>query len=334
LNYKLLTPFTSFVAVEGKVVTQGGKTRRVEVPVEAPAGMNINGATTSSDPHGFGAQMFVGRRVRRTSGALPVANTYPTISGVTIKQTGKIVNSGAPTGSIAISPPVPVPTPIPKTISGGVVNSKARSLVAPTYPAAAKTVNASGAVNVQIVIDEQGNVISAIATGGHPLLRSTAVEAAKQSKFAPTLLSGNPVKVTGTIVYNFASQNSTATVISATASSEVINEPEQTPPLTPKMIKRRELEAKLHPKIAELLNNLSQSKTIESSFVRSGKAEIVLRIDSLTPETLEELKKIGFEVTRELPNLKAVSGQIAIDKLSALAESVRVKFIAPAMNPR
>jgi Ca-activated chloride channel family protein len=333
LKYKLLTQFTSFVAVEEKIVTRSGKPRRVEVPVETPAGMNRNNVIDSEDESESRIakrSIFRGRRSR----GMAILNTFPVISSVTLKQQSTLMGPGVGNGSGNGIGASPVPTPVPKTISGGVVNSKASSLVAPTYPAAAKAVNASGAVNVQIVIDEQGNVISATATGGHPLLRAAAVAAAQQSKFAPTLLSGNPVKVTGIMVYNFASQNSTATVISAMAGSEVINEPEQTPPLTPEMIKRRELEAKLHPKIAELLNNLNQSKTTESSFVRSGKAEIVLRIDSLTPETLGELKKIGFEVTRELPNLKAVSGQIAIDKLSTLAESVRVKFIAPVINAR
>ena len=91
----------------------------------------------------------------------------------------------------------------PKNINGGVVNNKAVSLVKPAYPDAAKAVRASGAVNVQVTIDEEGNVISASAVSGHPLLRAASEEAARASKFSPTLLSGQPVKVTGIIVYNF-----------------------------------------------------------------------------------------------------------------------------------
>ena len=91
-----------------------------------------------------------------------------------------------------------------KTISGGVLNGKAKNLVKPAYPTAAQAVRAEGAVNVQVTIDEEGSVISAAAVSGHPLLRSAAVEAARQSKFSPTMLSGQPVKVTGVIVYNFA----------------------------------------------------------------------------------------------------------------------------------
>ncbi|MCX6628137.1 MAG: VIT and VWA domain-containing protein [Candidatus Solibacter sp.] len=43
IDYRLMTPFTSFVAVEEKVITEGGAPRRVEVPVEMPDGMSYEG---------------------------------------------------------------------------------------------------------------------------------------------------------------------------------------------------------------------------------------------------------------------------------------------------
>jgi TonB family protein len=90
-----------------------------------------------------------------------------------------------------------------RTISGGVLNGKATSLVKPAYPPAARAVRANGTVNVQVVVDEKGTVVSANAVSGHPLLRASAVAAARQSKFSPTLLNGKPVKLTGVIVYNY-----------------------------------------------------------------------------------------------------------------------------------
>lgn len=100
-------------------------------------------------------------------------------------------------------PPVKTPPPVPKKISGGVLNGKATSLPKPPYPAAAKAVRASGAVNVQVTINESGAVVSASAVSGHPLLRAAAEQAARSARFAPTLLSGQAVSVTGVIVYNF-----------------------------------------------------------------------------------------------------------------------------------
>jgi len=95
------------------------------------------------------------------------------------------------------------PTAIPKTISGGVLNGKAVSLPKPAYPPAARAVKASGAVSVQVVIGEDGSMLSASPISGHPLLRSASRIAACSSKFPPTLLSGQPVKVSGVITYNF-----------------------------------------------------------------------------------------------------------------------------------
>ncbi len=90
-----------------------------------------------------------------------------------------------------------------KTISKGVVNGSAVSLPKPVYPAAAKAVRAGGTVNVQVTIDEQGNVIAASAVSGHPLLRQASETAARAAKFKGTLLEGVAVKVNGVIVYNF-----------------------------------------------------------------------------------------------------------------------------------
>lgn len=91
----------------------------------------------------------------------------------------------------------------PKMISGGVLNGKAISLPKPPYPPAARAVNASGAVSVQVTVDLDGKVIEASAVSGHALLRAAAVAAARQARFAPTLLSGKPVKVSGILTYNF-----------------------------------------------------------------------------------------------------------------------------------
>lgn len=88
-------------------------------------------------------------------------------------------------------------------ISGGVLNGRALSLPVPPYPLIARAANAGGTVVVQVLIDEYGNVVEAHAVSGHPLLQKAAEEAARNARFAPTRLSGQPVKVTGVITYNF-----------------------------------------------------------------------------------------------------------------------------------
>ena len=84
------------------------------------------------------------------------------------------------------------------------MNGKALDLPRPAYPPQAKTARASGVVIVEVVIDEKGKVIAAKATSGNNMLRAAAEQAAKLARFSPTLLSGQPVKVTGEINYSFA----------------------------------------------------------------------------------------------------------------------------------
>jgi TonB family protein len=116
--------------------------------------------------------------------------------------------SGSPSfqpesNAVATQPPPPVKVSKPPTQSLGVINGKASSLPPPPYPMTAKAVGADGPVNVQVLIDEAGTVVSAKAVSGHPLLRKAAEDAARRAKFTTTYLSNVPVKVTGVIVYNF-----------------------------------------------------------------------------------------------------------------------------------
>jgi TonB family protein len=89
-------------------------------------------------------------------------------------------------------------------VTGGVLNGKALSLPKPDYPAAARAIGAYGTVVVEVTVDETGKVIAARAVSGPSMLRPSATAAARQARFAPTLLAGQPVRVTGTINYNFA----------------------------------------------------------------------------------------------------------------------------------
>jgi TonB family protein len=89
-------------------------------------------------------------------------------------------------------------------IAGGILNGKAVSKPTPRYPSAAKEAGVSGTVEVSIVIDEEGKVIAAEAVSGPDELREAAVEAARKARFSVTRLSGQPVKVSGRLSYNFS----------------------------------------------------------------------------------------------------------------------------------
>jgi TonB family protein len=87
--------------------------------------------------------------------------------------------------------------------SGGVLNGKAIELPKPIYPEKGKKKNAYGKVTVKVIIDFDGQVISAKAIEGPTELFAASVEAAKKARFFKTLFSGKPVKVSGVITYNF-----------------------------------------------------------------------------------------------------------------------------------
>lgn len=91
-------------------------------------------------------------------------------------------------------------------VTGSVINGKAISMPKPPYPDEARAARVSGTVTVHVVIDEKGKVIRACAMQGPPLLMHASEAAAFNAVFTPTKLSGQPVKVTGIITYNFLRQ--------------------------------------------------------------------------------------------------------------------------------
>jgi TonB family protein len=128
-------------------------------------------------------------------------------------------NKSPGTGGTRIGPPPRViidddPPPLPKQpptnkvarVSREVLKSKAISLPKPSYPALAKQIRLQGTVNVQVLIDEHGRVISAQPVEGPPLLIHEAKKAALQARFSPTMIGDQPVKVSGVITYNFVLQ--------------------------------------------------------------------------------------------------------------------------------
>jgi TonB family protein len=94
-------------------------------------------------------------------------------------------------------------------VYGGILNGKALVLLQPSYPLAAREARAFGIVQVEVFIDENGNVTAAKATNArklHPALVQAAEAAARKSRFSPTFVDGAAVKVRGIIVYNFVAR--------------------------------------------------------------------------------------------------------------------------------
>jgi protein TonB len=116
-------------------------------------------------------------------------------------------SSTAPAVRVEETAPAPIPVkPKPQAFTSTMLISKAISIPKPAYPPMARQIRVQGPVAVQIVVDEQGKVISAQPVSGHPTLVHAAKEAALQARFTPTVLNGQPVKIQGVITYNFVLQ--------------------------------------------------------------------------------------------------------------------------------
>lgn len=115
--------------------------------------------------------------------------------------------SGRPRVVETTPPPPPLPIkPTTQRVTSVVLTSKVVSLPQPAYPALAKQTHTQGPVNIQILVDEQGRVISAQVVAGNPMLTPAAKDAAMRARFTPTVLNGQPVKIQGVITYNFVLQ--------------------------------------------------------------------------------------------------------------------------------
>ena len=85
----------------------------------------------------------------------------------------------------------------------GSLVGRATKTESPTYPQTARAARVAGRVTVFLLVDERGNVEAIRRTEGPDLLRRAAEDAARRWKFRPTVIDGQPARVTGSIQFNF-----------------------------------------------------------------------------------------------------------------------------------
>jgi protein TonB len=111
-------------------------------------------------------------------------------------------SAGLPRNGTGMPEPPPLPTaPVHK--SSVITPSQSAHTVQPEYPQLAKTTRQSGVVAVEVMINDRGDVTSARALSGPPLLREAALSAARRWKFKPAIRDGKPVGSTTTLSFNF-----------------------------------------------------------------------------------------------------------------------------------
>jgi TonB family protein len=83
-------------------------------------------------------------------------------------------------------------------VTGTEIVRRARSKVQPVYPDLARKMNITGTVKVEVVVSPNGTVKDAKVVGGHPLLASAALDAARKWRFEPAA-----VETTGVVDFKF-----------------------------------------------------------------------------------------------------------------------------------
>ena len=197
-------------ASQPAAVPAGQQNVSASVAANNVAGSNLESKTAAMVPKSSASSTGndASNSIQKTSPSLPgamptVADKLNGAGSVEVANGGTNSSVAAPVVNLESEPP-PAPKPILKPVSGGVLNGTAISLPAPNYPEAARRLRVSGLVSVEVVVDETGKVISAVATSGPAVLRDVAVQAALRARFSPTKLSGQAVKVSGLINYKFA----------------------------------------------------------------------------------------------------------------------------------
>ena len=307
IEFRLLTQFTSFVAVEERVVTDGGVPRKIEVPVEMPEGVSREGVFGENDGSpGYGS-MSKRKDEKKFLMRKPAPKNYP----VTTEKSGKRTLGDAIIGRTIADEDGGIMLVSGEEQSRIYQQIEASNLVKPDYPMG----KSFGPVEVEVTLDAGGKVIAAKARKGPKVFYQATETAALNSAFTLPKFTLEITKVTGLIVYDFKPDNKTVAVSENLQNARIELKPN-----------------KYHTSIRGLVERLKNNQAAgadEAKFVQNGKASVIVRVNELKPEVVAQLKSLGFEVLTEMASARAVVGQIPVEKLSALAELEAVTFISP-----
>jgi TonB family protein len=117
----------------------------------------------------------------------------------------RLQDAAAALAAAELAKKTPPPAPLPEfVVLGNLSAANAVRMVTPVYSVIAKRSSVEGKVIVDVELDENGDVILAKVASGPQMLRTSAEDAAKHSKFKPALYNNKPIKAKGQIIYNFS----------------------------------------------------------------------------------------------------------------------------------
>ncbi|MEZ5426946.1 MAG: VIT domain-containing protein [Pyrinomonadaceae bacterium] len=373
LKFGLMTRFTSFVAVEEKVVNHNGQPVRVEVPVEDADGAERENESerspdqtfrrleilnnlqsprakysAQSDGRGTGSGQGSGRGTGRGSGIGSGSGSSPGMdrgggggggreeSTLMVKKVPRVQE--IPVSKARLATPSPNNKnsfiidfgeidrfrrehPEIKMDQGNRIADYERiTLEVPETPPDLKLNKKNSVVELKFKADHDGSISVINSGGGTDALRKAAEVAVSRSGFPALALNGQPLAISGIIIYRFIGLDKVHISLKAARVE-----------LPPEARRRILLKEKLHFWVYDLTERLDRNDpepaVEEAKFVLGGKARLRLTLTRNTPRVLAALKKAGLNVT-EIRG-RTVSGEIAPKKIGDLAEIKEVKYIAP-----
>jgi len=114
---------------------------------------------------------------------------------------GGIISS---TSNLNVVPKAPKPEPVRVRVSQGVSIGRLLNKVEPVYPQLARNARVQGQVVLTAIISKDGAIQDLRVLSGHPLLVPAALDAVRQWRYKPYLLSGEPVEVETTVTVIFS----------------------------------------------------------------------------------------------------------------------------------
>jgi len=295
LEYHLMSQYTSFVAVEQRVVNIGGKQRLLDVPVELPEGVPpaMAPAPTSLGAARLGYGMSGGFGAMKRSGAAAQRGTY-------LYSLGAVPEGGAQ----RLTENERLGRPTAATGAGGIAGGRNKSEAAsPKDEGKAGRVLKSG--------NGQGVGLGDAAAGA-PSASAALSTSARRAKESQQLKLGKRVNPTD------AAQQLSDNIELDGAIRPALLTPEQT---------RDNLEhAKLSPSLVAKLAAYRKAKGSKPVVV-----EIQVWVNSAAPDALAKLKKLGFTLEATLTPNRLLLGSIALDKLDGL---LKLPFILGVETPK
>lgn len=177
-----------------------------------------------------------------------------------------------------------------------IVNGSATELPKPEYSQEAKDFCASGKVEVEILISEDGNVIGAKAISGDELLHDSAIEAAKKAKFRQTP-DIPPIKIEGIIIYNFVPEQKCLSAGIVNKKARVLPKPTVTNLNRPKHLQIKKEEIVVVQIVIDMSGDVTRARAILGHPMLRGACEISARRTKFAPILIN----VGFPIiTRAL----------------------------------